>query len=646
MLFLLAALGGGVLLTYLWDDDAPLMARLCAGGPIGMALFGLLAFLLCCLGGMNGLTLSIAASITFFVPLLLARPYLFRLQRDGKRALSALRKPRRRTVMAALYFVLLGLFLLRFFQRTVMETPDGGISTAVWDNYADLAYHLAITMGFASGNNFPPESPLLSDSRLTYPFLVDFTVGAFLHGGMSRASAFLAQNVLLAVSMVGLLYRFTLIWLRDRTAAFLASPLLLLSGGLGFLVLIPEARETAGGWGELLQHLPHDYTEWDAMLFWGNPLVYWFGPMRSMLLGAPLMLTVWTLWWQALSAPPARARRLLLGAGFLIGLMPLAHAHTFLLTFAMGIAIALFFRRVGRFLPGMALAAVLAAPQTLLLASGTATRAQSFFGPAWGWMATENSMNIAVFWLLNLGFFLPVLLAALLLRGRGGRARGQRLRFYLPFLLCFIAPNLVKFAPWAWDNIKVLYVWAFASVPLVASYLSRLWRGKVSGGRGVASVLLVLLTLSGGVDVWRVVSGQTDWGIYSTRDIAVAKAIERETPPRSRILSAPLHNTPAWLAGRRAVLGYPGFVWTNGLPYDERLGQVREIYTGGPKAEELLKRLGIDYVAVGPQERSWASQENVKLNEAFFRAHFPSQEIQGTPGQSEDKDAYRLYKVR
>ena len=36
---------------------------------------------------------------------------------------------------------------------------------------------------------------------------------------------------------------------------------------------------------------------------------------------------------------------------------------------------------------------------------------------------------------------------------------GPLLRFYLPFTFCFIVPNLVKLAPWGWDNIKVLFYW-------------------------------------------------------------------------------------------------------------------------------------------------------------------------------------------
>jgi len=37
--------------------------------------------------------------------------------------------------------------------------------------------------------------------------------------------------------------------------------------------------------------------------------------------------------------------------------------------------------------------------------------------------------------------------------------------FFLPFTLCFIIPNVMKMAPWIWDNIKVLFYWWLASAP-------------------------------------------------------------------------------------------------------------------------------------------------------------------------------------
>jgi hypothetical protein len=54
------------------------------------------------------------------------------------------------------------------------------------------------------------------------------------------------------------------------------------------------------------------------------------------------------------------------------------------------------------------------------------------------------------------------------------------LLFFLPFLLCFLISNVVKLAPWEWDNIKVLIYWFIGAIPFAAFVLARLWnRDKI-----------------------------------------------------------------------------------------------------------------------------------------------------------------------
>jgi hypothetical protein len=61
--------------------------------------------------------------------------------------------------------------------------------------------------------------------------------------------------------------------------------------------------------------------------------------------------------------------------------------------------------------------------------------------------------------------------------------------FYLPFLLCFIVPNLVKLAPWSLGQHQILFYWWIASAPIVTLLLARLWAGTVPQ-RICAGVLL------------------------------------------------------------------------------------------------------------------------------------------------------------
>ena len=70
------AIASGALLTYAWDEDAPLASRLCTGACIGFALLGLIGFVLALMIGLTSSTLAVTA-------LLLATPAL--LLKDSKR---------------------------------------------------------------------------------------------------------------------------------------------------------------------------------------------------------------------------------------------------------------------------------------------------------------------------------------------------------------------------------------------------------------------------------------------------------------------------------------------------------------------------------------------------------------------------------
>ena len=75
-------------------------------------------------------------------------------------------------------------------------------------------------------------------------------------------------------------------------------------------------------------------------------------------------------------------------------------------------------------------------------------------------------------------------------------------------------------------------------------------------------------------------------------------------------------------------MGYLGHVGSHGIDYSERERDIRMIYAGAPDAESLLKKYGVEYAVVSPQERSM-------LNEQFFSRF---QEV-GEIGE------YRLYKI-
>jgi hypothetical protein len=185
-------------------------------------------------------------------------------------------------------------------------------------------------------------------------------------------------------------------------------------------------------------------------------------------------------------------------------------------------------------------------------------------------------------------------------------------------------------APWIWDNIKVLFYWWVASAPLVALLLASLWK---QGGvkRVTAAVLLATVTLAGGLEVAAIALRSTGYSLFDSAGIRFAEIVKQQTPPRALIMHAPVHNHPVFLTGRRSLMGYPGHIWTHGLEFVRREGEVKRMYQGGPDAVALLSNYGIQYVVVGPQERL-----TMQVNQQFFSRY---QKV-GEVGE------YSLYKVQ
>ncbi|MBI3932259.1 MAG: hypothetical protein HY317_02490 [Acidobacteria bacterium] len=623
ILVLLGGVAGGAAATYFYEDDAPLPARLWAGIPSGLALFGLVGFGLSCVLGLTTSTVGLAAAAAS-VPLaaVLLRPVLrARLLADVRRAAG-----HRRVLRHVVLFTIAALCVLGVFGRVCYDDPAGGISTGSDHNVGDLPFHVAVITSFAKAENLPPEHPELAGVRLTYPFLVDFVAAMLLRTGADLTQALLAENVLLGLALLGLLHRWALRATRNTRAAALAVPLALLTGGLGFVLLFAEARHADGGLLGLLHRLPHDYTiTWSGELRWGNLVTTLLVPQRAFLLGLPLALAIVTCWWRAVAEPspqPARSR-LMLGAGVLAGLLPLAHAHSFTVLVIAAVGLAFLFPDRRAWAAFFATALAVAVPQALWLAAGSAVRAGAFVEWAFGW--DRGGRNPIWFWFTNTGLFLP-LLAVALARGRSSRL----VRFTAPFLVWLLVPNLLKLSPWIWDNVKFLIYGYVASVPLVALLLARMARRGWGGGVG-ATLLVASLTLSGGLDVWRLARGHAAHRLFDVEGRAFSARALEATPPRSLILHAPTYDSPVYLSGRRSLLGYPGHIWSQGLDAGGREEDLGRIYSGGAEAERLLDRYGVDFVLFGPHERA-----RFAVDEGFL-SRFPLAAAAGS---------YRLYDTR
>ena len=652
----------GTVATYLYDENASLGARLCAGAALGLAALGLIGFVVASLIGLSGAAVLFSAAICCSPLALLADGAIVgHLKRDldavslGARRLFT--KPDPTAIGYFLFYTFVAVVLWKVFNRAVIEDSTG-LSTGLLNNFGDLPFHLSVITSFAFGNNFPPEDPTYAGVRFTYPFISDFVSAMFVRCGADLRESMFIENYILGLAFVGLVHRWALVMLRDKLAAIITPLLVLLNGGLGWTQLFSKAGSNEGGLWGVLMDLPPSFTVVPETTWrWGNAISALLIPQRGFLMGLPLATIAFTYWWiatdkkrgpetvetgkktratekqksiwqQQESTRVEMATRGMIAAGVAAGLLPLVHAHSFVVVMGMAGCLALIQRRWREWFTFFAVALVIAIPQLLWSTMHSAVDAGTFFAWEVGW--DHGKDNPIVFWFLNTGFFIPLLLIAILIRGGGYLVPKRLLLFYLPFTLCFIVPNLIKMAPWIWDNIKVLYYWWLASAPLVALLLARLWhQGRTR--RVLAVVLFVCVTLAGMLDVAGIAMRSIKYQVFDAGGLQFAELVKAQTAPRALIVHAPVHNTPVFLTGRRSLMGYPGHIWTHGLQFVQREGEIRRIYLGAPDAELLIRSYGIEYLVVGPQERIV-----MRVNDMFFTRF---QKV-GQVGE------YTLYKTR
>jgi len=646
---------GGFSLTYLFSDDEPILWRLSAGSIVGCAIFGTFGFLLACVFGLSVSTVTLSFLVTLApLALFLSNTKRRAAYRDWQSARGKLQGANARKFLVFGYYLFFFIIFWLFFERAMLELPDG-IYTGAAHNFGDLPFHLGAIFSFTDANNFPPQNPSFAGAKFSYPFIADIVTAGFMKFGAGAREAMFAQNLTWCLSLLVLLDRFVARVTGERFAGKIAAFLLFFSGGLGFLWFFSDLGAQASGFWDFLWKLPHDYTMGDKFS-WGNSLITLFITQRSLLLGMPLTIVVLDFLWTKFCSPepevltgkiPFPPRAILVG--LIAGCLPLIHLHSLAVLFVVTLSLLLLQPEKWRVWVAFGVGVcVIAVPELVWSVRGSASKATEFIGWHFGWDVKQE--NILWFWFRNTGLAIPAILGGLLLvyfrkgnpqpehtKPKKGEAEPAEERsghylllFYLPFLFCFLVANATRLAPWEWDNIKVLIYWFVGSLPFAALAIIWLWRHGIAG-RVASAICILVLTASGGLDVWRTVSGQIKYKVFEQDAVRVAEQIKKNTPPQAVFLNAPTFNPAVVLSGRLSLMRYTGHLWSHGIDYGQRETDVKQIYAGGPGADELLSKYNIDYVLFSPDERSLPN-----ANEAYFRKY----PVAAESGQ------YRVFKIR
>jgi hypothetical protein len=567
---LLVALLGGVFLAQLTGHPRTL-DRLALGATLGLAVWSGLGFALASFAGMSRGVALLTALATLAVGVF-ARTTRPRRETAASPAAAPTR------IRGAILAALVSLLVFRLADRVLIQTEQG-VSIGNNHNLGDLPFHMAIAASFAWGENFPPRHPELAGVPLTYPFLGDFLSALLLALGASWRDAFFWPSFILGLTVIAALVRFGESLTGSRTVGRIAAALTVFSGGLGFSDL---AR--SGGFERWLSG-GLELTIRETGLRYGNFVVTLLIPQRSILFGWPLLFFALAAVWSALRPNESPRHELDLTtriniarrAGFIIGLLPLIHSHSFAVAvFVLGFVLfaspASPLRRDIASTTLTALALV-AAPSLLFMAARNSLETAKFF--AWSPGFDRGHWSIGTFWLWNAGLFLPLAAVGASLTARRRAPPGL---FLAPFGVLFALANLFQLSPWIWDNIKFLAP-AHAGLAVFAALALRAIAARGHGQRAVAIGLGGLACLSGGLDVLRLASGRVEHRLFSAEDIAFGDAVRRALPPGSVVLVASAHDHPVLLSGRPLYLGYEGHIWSQGLNARGRKGEVTGFFT-------------------------------------------------------------------
>ena len=503
--------------------------------------------------------------------------------------------------------VVYALFSLRAFLWVVFQDGDA-IKVLSPNNLGDLSLHLTYIREFANGVPFWPQNPIYAGATLTYPAGIDLFHSLLTLVGADIYRAFVWIGLAGCVCAGMALWRWG--------GAFVMAGFLFNGGLAGFLFFKTGAL-----------------TDFQAELAWKSIPLALFVTQRGLLFALPAGLLLLASWRARffdrppednVSADPSE-RGVLPWAGELLlyAAMPVFHLHTFLfLSIMLGVW---FIIRAPARMQILKLVGAAVAPASALVFLVTG----NLHGPkvlGWmpGWMQTDpdflqscqdilgttaSLVTFPVFWIVNFGI-LPLLVILLIIRliKDPQLVWGRALVF--PALGIFVLCCFVKFAPWAWDNTKLM-IWCYLAI------LPVLWRRLLSRWPfwATATVCAILfwsgfVSLLGGLDIPRQRSGSPQEA-DTTQGYAIASRTEldglsdglRGISPTARFIAHPDYNHPLVLLGRKLALGYTGHVWSHGYEFSGPLAREEAILNGATNWHQLAREFGARYLFWGPRER-------------------------------------------
>jgi len=483
---------------------------------------------------------------------------------------------------------LFALFALRAFCWLVF-IDDDSINVLSPNNLGDLPLHLTYIRYFARGAKFWPQNPIYSGVPLHYPAGIDI-FNAMLH--------LIGCDDFRALIWVGLIGSAVTCYALLRWGGWFAVIGFLCNGGIV-------------GW-KYFHHFAFHIQDYQADVDWKSIPLSMFVTQRGLLYAIPagvLLLAVWRQQWFRKEEEPEPTLKMPVWVQVLLyGTMPLFHLHTFLFLSAL-LACWLVLgcgRRMTLETLDLILWSVLPATVCVSLVTGLFQHGQSAASVVHieaGWM--QGKEPFFRYWFTNFGV-LPILAAALLVwaaRRFGNKPESQAaLAFAGPSIIVFLTACFVMFAPWAWDNTKIM-IWSYLAI---LPFLHEMLLAE-TGAWGIAlrvpNYLLLFfsgfISLLGGLD-----GSHTGYEIVKRSDLDPVEFSVSRFPPDVTFAGWPTYNHPLLLSGCKMVEGYAGHLFSHGIAYEARDEELTRMMMGAPDWRDIARQLNVRYLFWGPMEET------------------------------------------
>jgi len=458
------------------------------------------------------------------------------------------------------------------------------------NNLGDMPLHLAYIRYLASGARFWPQNPIYSGMPLHYPVGVDMFNALLKVAGCDDFRA--------------------LIWV--GLAGCTVTCYALLRWGGWFAVLGFLCNGGLAGW-KFFHHFKFQIQDYQEAVDWKSIPLSMFVTQRGLLYAIPvglLLLATWRgQWFRQPDEPEPSVRMPLWVQVILYGTMPLFHLHTFIFLSALlgwWVVLGREGVRLRYEVIDLILWAVLPGVICVSLVTGLFQHGQNMASVIHlkpGWM--QEDTPVFSYWFTNFGI-LPVLALALLTwtiisYPTSSKAR-DAFSFVFPCLSVFAVTCVVMFAPWEWDNMKIM-IWAYLGIlPFLHEMLLEAPGLPGACGRELSYILLFFsgfISLIGGLD-----GNHKGLEIAKQSELQPVSFAVRYLPPESTFAGWPTYNHPLLLAGRKMVEGYAGHLFSQGIDYQARDDKLKAMMMGSPQWKAIANDLNVRYLYWGAMEES------------------------------------------